>query len=239
MKIDYVIVSCDDNELYSDFWEVTKKLWNNIINIKPILVKITDNDTITEYDDCIIHNIKKVDNIDTGLQSQIARMFVTKYYPNNVCLTSDIDMLPLSKSYFTNNVENYDDDKLIIFSSDAYTNTNRYPICYNAAKGELFNEILNLNVTFEQYCNRLIEFNWGWDTDELYFGKMVNQYLNQDKVVKLKRGWVNGMAINRIDRVLWMYNLDQLKQQGYFDSHSLRPYKQYQKEIDFLVSQIL
>ena len=100
MKIDYVIVSTDDNKLYSDFWEPVKNLWFNLVGIKPLLVKITDNDDVVEYDDCIIHNFKKIDGINTGFQSQIARMYVTRYYQNSVCLTSDIDMLPLCKKLF-------------------------------------------------------------------------------------------------------------------------------------------
>jgi hypothetical protein len=48
MKIDYVIVSSDDNPLYLDFWEIVKRLWIDLIGIKPILVKISDNDNVEE-----------------------------------------------------------------------------------------------------------------------------------------------------------------------------------------------
>ena len=88
MKIDYSIVSCDDNPLYSNFWDIVKDLWINLIGIKPILVKISDTDEIENYDNYIIHNFKKIEGINTGFQSQIARMYVTKFYPEDVCLTS-------------------------------------------------------------------------------------------------------------------------------------------------------
>lgn len=239
MKIDYAIVSTDDNNLYKDFWPIVKKLWYELIGIKPLLVEICDTNDILEYDDCIIHKIKKIEGINTGFQSQIARMYVTKFYPEKICITSDIDMLPLSKEYFTSTVENYDDDKLIIFSSDAYSNVDRYPICYNAAKGSTFDEIMKFESTFGEYCHKLHSLNNGWDTDELYFGKMVNTFLHQNKIIKLNRGWEHGRALNRIDRVFWVYDPLKLKRRDYIDSHSLRPYTLYKTEIDKLINFIL
>lgn len=238
MKIDFVIVSTDDNPLYSEFWPVVKNLWSNLVGIKPILVKISDTDEIIESDECIIHNLKKVDGIKTGLQSQIARMFVTKYYKDSVCLTSDIDMLPLSKKYFTSDIENLNNDSMVIFSSDAYKNVNRYPICYNAGKGSLFSEILQLDVSFEEYCNRLLSLGWGWDTDELYFGRMINSYYDQSKITKLNRGWTFGVAKDRLDRIRWKYDPNNFKDQ-FIDSHSLRPYSTHKTQIDKIVNLVL
>jgi hypothetical protein len=238
MKIDFVIVSTDDNPLYSEFWPVVKNLWSNLVGIKPILVKISDTDEIIESDECIIHNLKKVDGIKTGLQSQIARMFVTKYYKDSVCLTSDIDMLPLSKKYFTSDIENLNNDSMVIFSSDAYKNVNRYPICYNAGKGSLFSEILQLDVSFEEYCNRLLSLGWGWGTDELYFGKMINSYYDQSKITKLNRGWSFGVAKDRLDRIRWKYDPNNFKDQ-FIDSHSLRPYSTHKTRIDKIVNLVL
>ena len=238
MKIDFVIVSTDDNPLYSEFWPVVKNLWSNLVGIKPILVKISDTDEIIESDECIIHNLKKVDGIKTGLQSQIARMFVTKYYKDSVCLTSDIDMLPLSKKYFTSDIENLNNDSMVIFSSDAYKNVNRYPICYNAGKGSLFSEILQLDVSFEEYCNRLLSLGRGWGTDELYFGKMINSYYDQSKITKLNRGWSFGVAKDRLDRIRWKYDPNNFKDQ-FIDSHSLRPYSTHKTQIDKIVNLVL
>jgi hypothetical protein len=239
MKIDYAVVSCDENLLYSEFWEPVKKLWFNLIGITPLLVKISNNNDVYEFDDCIIHNIKKIEGVDTGFQSQIARMYVTKYYEEKICLTSDIDMLPLSKKYFTDDIKEFDGDSLIIFSSDAYQGVERYPICYNAAKGKLFNEIMNFEDTFELYCQKLNKMGLGWDTDELYFGNKVNTFTNQNKIIKLNREWEYGRAKKRIDRAFWNYNIEQLKSQNYIDSHSLRPYSKYKSEIDKIIDYLI
>jgi hypothetical protein len=239
MKIDFAIVSTNENQLYYEFWETVKNLWVKVINIKPILVEISDKEEMKDYGDYIIYKLKKVNNVDTGFQSQISRMYITKYFQNYVCLTSDIDMLPLSKEYFTKNIETYDNDSFLIFSSDAYGQSDRYPICYNASKGKYFDEILDLNVSFEEYCLRLLELNKGWDTDELYFGKKISQFHDQSKIIKLKRGWHMGMANNRIDRAFWGYDPELLKKNHYIDSHSLRPYNQFYNEINKLINYII
>ena len=177
--------------------------------------------------------------MNTGFQSQIARLYITKYYKNKVCLISDIDMLPLSKSYFVDDIQNIDNNNLIIFSSDAYPNTVRYPMCYNAAKGEVFDQIMKFEETFEEFAIKLDRMGLGWDTDELYFAKMVNLFYNQSIITKLNRGWNFGVAKNRIDRSKWTYDKSKLQSKGYIDSHSLRPYSSFKTEIDSLVNSML
>lgn len=240
MKIDYSILSTNDNPTYKDFWEVVKPVWVGHIKIKPILVLITNEDSINDYGDHIIFKIKEIDGIDTGFQSQISRMWVTKFFPKEVCLTSDIDMLPINENYFKKSIENISEDKLVIYSSDAYPpQTERYPICYNAAKGKTFSKILMLDKfkNFEDYCRHLLDRNQGWDTDELYFGERVNRFPNQKIIIKLNRGWSNGNALFRIDRSFWFYNPNDAK--DYIDSHMLRPYKTYKNEIDELIKSII
>jgi hypothetical protein len=239
MKIDYAIVSTDGNNLYDGFWDLINPIWSKHIGIKPILVKISDKDLITDNGDHIIHEIKKIDGIDTGLQSQISRMYVTKFYEEKICLTSDIDMIPLSKNYFNENIDQYDQESLLIFTSNGYNGVDRYPICYNAGKGKLFSKILEINDSFEDYCNKLLSFGWGWETDELYFGLMIKKYLDQNNIIKLNRSWFNDSESTRIDRSNWSYNPEKVKSGEYIDSHSLRPYSQHKTEIDKLINKLI
>jgi len=234
MKIDYAIVSSNDDPLYLDFWEIVKPLWLRL-GIKPVLVKIDEIDDVIENENFIIYKFKKIENVNVGLQAQISRLYVTKFFKNKICLTSDIDMFPISKSYFVNDIEKHNNDSLIIFSSDAYGD-GRYPMCYNAASGELFNNILKLDDTFKDFCLRLSSMDLRWDTDEMYFGKMVNDYPNQNLIIKLKRGFA-GYASNRIDRACWGYSKDLLKD-AYIDCHSLRPYISHKNVINNLVKDI-
>jgi len=235
MKIDFAIVSSNNDPYYLDFWEPVRKLWYNKFKIKPILVLIGEENRIIDTDEYIIHELKKIENISLGFQAQISRMYITKYYLDKICITSDIDMLPLSKEYFVDTLIPYEEDSFVIMSSDAY-NENRFPICYNVSKGIHFYNLLNLNMTFEEYVNKLHALGKGWDTDELYFSEKVFKNINTTKFIFLKRGWINGIANKRIDRVQWNYNLELIKNDYYIDSHSVRPYTQNKNEIDEIIN---
>ena len=65
------------------------------------------------------------------------RLFVPKFYSDDVCMTSDIDMLLINKDYFFNNTKNIAEDKFVILGADTY-HYKRYPICYNIAKFNLY-----------------------------------------------------------------------------------------------------
>lgn len=234
MKIDYSIVASDSNPMYLDFWPIVRDLWIRLIKIKPILVLISDKNLVTDYGDYIIHEVESVQNHSTAFQSQIVRMYITKYYKNSICLTSDIDMLPLSYEYFNSIVNNEKEDSIVILSSDAYQNI-RYPLCYNVASGSTYNEILNLDCSFQEYCDRLESYKQGWSTDELYFGKCVHEFQQKERIILKQRGWSLGMALNRIDRVQWNYDIETLKSGRYVDCHSLRPYSQFKNEVDKLL----
>lgn len=240
MIIDYAIVSTNDNPTYKDFWEVVKPVWINHIKIKPILVNIGDYDEVIDNHDHIIYNIKKIEGIDTGFQSQVSRMWVTKFFEEKVCLISDIDMLPMSEKYFKENVIDVDDNSMVIYSADAYNPyIDRYPMCYISAKGKTFDEILQLSRynNFENFCRSLIKRGQGWNTDELFFGEYVNKFKDQNRIVKLNRGWSNGRADWRIDRIYWEYNTEEID--NYIDSHLLRPYSNYKEIIDKLIEDLI
>lgn len=246
MNIDYVIMSTDGNELYDDFWEINKSIWNDVIGVKPILVIIGDEDKIETNKDCIIIYYKKVDGVETSFQAQISRLYVTSLFLENTLLTSDIDMIPLSKKYFTDFANESNDNQILIYTSDGYGHDKqkRYPMCYNLAKGKTYQEILKFDSSFQEFVLRLKNLNINplWDTDELYFGGCVYEFEkeNSNRILKKQRGFREGYATNRIDRGYQCdINYDKISEGFYYDYHSLRPYKKYKKEINRIVNSIL
>ena len=247
MKIDYVVVATDNNPFYDGYWEIVKKTWKHVVGVKTILVTIGDEDYHKIYDDYELIGYKKVEEIPTSFQSQVSRLFVTKTYLDKTFLTSDIDMIPLCKWYFVDNSDKVDENSLLIYSADAYGYNNqiRYPMCYNLATGKVYNEIMDLNCSYEEFIHRLYSLNIEplWDTDELFWGKCVSEFETnpntQNRVVKLHRGWGQGAHL-RIDRDYWgRYDFSKVKEGYYIDSHLERPYSLYKNSIDSLVNDLL
>jgi len=282
MDIEKAIVASNHDPFYLDFWPIVRDAWLDL-EITPVLVLIGEEDNTVEDHGGIIHQIKAVNGFDTGFQAQISRMYITKLYQDSVCISSDIDMLPISYDYF-HSLGDYSNDSMVILSSDAYEwaalqddwqqvlypGLKKFPICYNAATGSTYNEILDLSCSFEDYCHRVklmkktmimwmnknVEpslSKWNstdikgaivpldqessyWDSDECYFAQKINDFENQDRIIKLTRGWENNTAPNRIDRGNWSYDDNKIDQ--YIDSHMLRPLSEYHKEILELTSLI-
>lgn len=241
MKINKIIISSDKTPMYLDFWQHVAITWKKL-GFEPILFLISDKETdIYEDEFGLVKELKSVENINTGFQSQIARIYAYKYFDNENALISDIDMFPLQSNYFNKNAEPYDESKIVIYSADAYNTINRYPMCYILGNSEIMKKCLELeNKTWGDFVLELKSLNWNWDTDELYISSKINKYeeSNPDSVIRLNRGWTTGRANNRIDRVFWRYNLQDLMRGMYIDSHSLRPYQDYQKEIDLMLNNI-
>lgn len=242
MKIDYVIIGCDINPLYLDFWEPISKVWKTIFNITPVLGLICDEDSdLVEDKYGLVKKYKSIDNITTGLQSQIIRFELINELKGNLII-SDIDMIPLSKDYFINSIIPFSEDKIYVLSSDnaECLRNKEYPMCYIIGNNENLKDMLNLNKTWVEFAKKLNALKLGWTTDQNYLFEKINEFKskNENKVVLLNRGWNAGIASKRIDRIAWSYDENKVKDGYYIDSHLLRPYNDNKIEINKLINLI-
>ncbi len=235
MKIDYVLVGSTQDNMYLDFWPIISKVWKKRFNITPVLGLICDEHS-DFYDDGngLVKKFKKINGVSEGLQSQVVRLYLTNFLNGN-CLISDIDMIPISRKYFIDDVEVYDDEDFIIFSSHhpgTQTN-NEYPMCYILGNNKTYKSIFEMPIMWEHFLSSLPSF--GWATDQKY----IYERINSSNYKKLKFPFRNFMEKNRIDRIDWNYNYKLLNDNIYIDCHSLRPYSSYKNQIDLLVENLL
>lgn len=234
-----VFFSSDDNPFYSDFAPYIIRAWQKF-GFEPIHITINKD-----------NNFCDSSIIPFGNQAQIIRMLLPALYPNRVCLTADIDMLPLNSEYFLDSMKKVGvqtDANIVSLSSDAYLNTQttffkRHPVCYIAGYGSTFS-LINQIKNVENVSKVMLEWwkrGYGWDTDEMCFSLEMYQSLACDKInlIELKRGWdQHNRAIDRIDRDWWSYDSTKLGKNGYIDSHLLRPLPTYYSAIEPLFKSI-
>ena len=264
MKIDKVIVSCDDSH-YQYFWPVVAQVCKTVLNVTPVLFRVGDNDSDFFYDgNGLVKYVKKIDGVPTSTQGQILRLYGTKYFSDEVCLLSDIDMMLLNKKYFVDGLSEYEDDSYVIMTSDGY-DLNReecrelfdfqvYPLCYHAAKGKVFSEILEIEGSFEEFVKKVMTSKLtgekDWYRDEIYLSSMINSKYDKYKFHKMVRGYQENFYVpNRIEKYnfpvdfraneemrltnlkLGNYDKEKLIDGFYIDCHCVRPYGWYDKEI--------
>jgi hypothetical protein len=241
VKIDRVILSTNNNPCYLDFWPMIAKAWNQM-GVKPTLALIGDQDLKIDESLGDIVRFEPINNISTAYHAQVIRLLLPCYFEDDVCLISDIDMLPLNKDYLLGTVDEFSDDKFVVYSTymDKFrTSHGIIPLCYTAAKGKIYKEIFQISELSDikktiQYWYKLSatlkapeeiddKAKWTrkmiWSTDE----RMLTAYL---KIWKKKDGCLIklGNTFERtIDRNNWKYDIELLKNGYYRDAHLPKP----------------
>jgi hypothetical protein len=234
MKIQKAIMSVDDNPLYSDFWSLVSMVWKNRFNIDPVLIYFGSDKMDEKYGE--VKYVKPIENIPIYLQTQWARMWFTSTEKETTFITSDIDIFPIRKDFFIDQVKTVDDNKYVhLFGSHR-----PLPICYHVAKGKMFKKVLQLDESFEESMNKLLNSesfrisHMGfdkWGLDESYSTAKILNHATKEDILLLP----NNIEL-RLDRANWpsAYKVD-----NYIDSHSLRPVKDYFREINDLMKVLL
>ncbi len=236
MKIDRVLMSCDDNPLYYDFWEPVSKVWTEKIGITPVLLYFGTNSPSQKYGE-VVHM-----DVDSKHPSYLRTLWSRYWYPSTkpeqVFCISDIDMIPLNKDYFTTIIDPIPDSTYVHLVDHL-----PLPSCYHVAKGKLFAKALELPTSFEESLDVLSaagvgtghpEFEFAqWGSDEAYATNMI---ISKHRSRKIDLKVVNRKPYQgRLDRSNWNYDPNDVCMGRYLDCHSIRPYADHKEEIEKLI----
>lgn len=246
MRPEIALHSCDSNPMYLDFWPLVSKVWRLRMGIEPILVYIDENHDIpidTTYGRII--KLKPIPGIPTYMHSVWGRFWAATLFPNKVCIVSDIDMFPISKTYFIKQLQNVPDNKYVhLYSPTSKVNVSIrtrhqlwcssesiFPVCYHVGKGALLASVLKINPNWESSVRDLANHSYEskgthaadaanrpkWGIDEDYTTKLLNEHPDKSIFYFLSRYHL------RLDRGGWIYDPSDIKQDAYGDCHSVRP----------------
>jgi len=210
MKIDRVLLTLNNNKIYTKFWNIVAPIWKNKFKIKPTLIFIGSEDEFKSNnfenleDYIILNKVEEVFRSYPDWSVTWGVMYGASKFPNDVCITCGIDQIPLNYSFF-DAIKNIEDDKYIIGFSDGYigytkntlsyfnTKTNKlYPSSHHVAKGYLYKEIYNIEDDWELEIKKVYNSrgdyylpNSLWGLDECYSSDKIENYNNKNKIVFL------------------------------------------------------
>lgn len=237
LEINRVVLATNQNPNYVQFWPVVAPIWKKM-GFQPTLALIADNygDVDTTLGDVLLFPV--LSDVPESLQAQAIRLLVPALYPDEGCLIADIDMLPISSEYLRLGAKDCPDGAFLVYRDNAYWNEAmcRWPMCYVAAKGAVFQEIFGVK-RIDDIADLLRYWHaqgHGWNTDEcmMYAYGMAWEFMG-GKVIRLGHG-----VPGRLDRANWTGDYGTLDLTGYIDCHCPRPYAMYKESIDQVVQAI-
>tara|TARA_R110000796_G_scaffold235611_1_gene354668 strand:+ start:893 stop:1615 length:723 start_codon:yes stop_codon:yes gene_type:complete len=222
-----VILSTNDVEDYKACLPYVQQAWNKLG--WHTLTFYLGNDDIKSTDRNLIINIDPIENVRDATVVQVSRLFAHKYI-DGMIMTSDVDMMPLTDYWSP------EEDTFTCYGRDL--TEHHYPICYIAAKKELWDELIpeesikEILEKFNQYKSETFDKWWYVDQDivtsrlkelkelkikEIKRGKQLYQYKRDGMIFSHEN------ALGRIDRNCWLPT----KNHGHtpkIDSHLPRPF---------------
>ena len=206
--IQRIILSVDDSPAYLQFWPMVATAWRRVLAIEPELAHVTatPDESMSRWGS--VHAMEPVDGMPSCNQAKISRLILASMFPDEICMLSDIDMLPLSPGAFIHlgRVARDNDGKIACFGADAFAHvdTDKHqdhgivPICYLAARGHIFGDMLDSVPmdTLRTWTHLKANPYESPFSDEA----MLRHMGIADLIIGGARGWRDGIAAGRIDR---------------------------------------
>jgi hypothetical protein len=166
MRLDRVLMACDLNSDYLDYWPSARRGWLEIVGIEPLLLLIADGNDIplALRADPFVVPFTPLPGVHTAFQAQCIRLL----YPaiaetDNAVIISDVDLYPLRRSYFVDPIEKLDERFFVSYRSVRFERA-EVAIAFNAATPATWSELFNVS-TLDDVRVRLTEWTSGVEYD--------------------------------------------------------------------------
>lgn len=254
MKIDRVIVVLNNNKNYVSFWNVFSKIWKTKFKVTPTLMfvgtddELKENDLSQKYGEIIrLEPLSEV-VLDSSLDWSVtwALFYGPTLFPEEVCMTSGIDQLPLSDKFIASISEDSKESYIVGFAGAYRDIPNIFPSSHHVALGKTFKEMYEIEDDWHSEIRKVfntrsrytrLSGNY-WGLDEAYSSERLLDS-NSDKIV-YKDIFHSDWVPYRLDRGgILSYDVEKLKSGFYTELHAPRPYEKYEQYLDTLIEEML
>lgn len=257
MKIDKVLFGCNADPIYYEFWHPISRLFREVFDIHPVLLFVGDVKIMHQLnlfnDYGTAMSISVVPNVPEYLQATWARFYFANRWPDEVCLTGEIDRFPLSREWLVDVIADVDSEAYVHLNADGYRPGDfnfwktheighSVPAYNHVAKGNVFDKVYRFLPTWEEEIRRFAKTEGGtthydrpawtrWCADEVYSTPLLWKYCEDGGLV-VTPDYPKGRGINRPN---FTYDVQRVKNGYYLYCHSIRPYSRHKEQIDALL----
>jgi hypothetical protein len=227
-----VILACDENYMYIQFWELIAWHWKHFHHIQPTLFFIGSSSAPISRSNGDVIVFNPLPGIPTSFMAQVIRLLGPAMFPNDICIVSDIDLFLLNRDFLKSYLNG--------IPQNTFVSLNRYPskmgrlsICYQVAKGQLFADIFGCNGTRSHIIHMIqqwVNLSTEWGIDENILTQSLIRWITRDSQHKwfnihtphLWGEHYNNRSISRYYHN-GKYDENLLKQHYYFEFEPIRP----------------
>jgi len=182
-----VILSCDDNPLYRDFWPIVSWAYEKM-GFETHLAYVTKKETHDLPGNVTI--FKPVPDVPEGNQGKFARFYLASTFKNETCYIDDIDLFPLDLNFIIKKIAQRPMHVLLCVGAEVYGYTGTYPISQMTAEGHLWKQFINPNnLTFAEVVRSLKDKAWFDDRENIniwpeHSAKREDYYFSDERLIK-------------------------------------------------------
>lgn len=258
-SFDRVILSCDANPKYVDFWPVVCRAWEKLFGVQPVLAFVGSYE-----DQCACRGklqcgpviyIRPVEGIPLANQAKLARYWLAAWVNDEkTTMINDIDLLPLSKDYVNTLLGNRPKGTLLTVGSELYIGPEKGKAMagYLTAESSVFKKLVNPKaLSFSDWMSSFVGLSC-FDHKEDVMNSTSTDSPDCFSDESLLRYWHSVNPVPRedrrmpfwpyieqaLDRFDWKFDVQKLKDGVYKEAHLPRPYSQNRDKIQPLVDYI-
>lgn len=255
-----VLTATDLNPVYYKFIPIFVSSWKKLfptINIHIILIADEIIDELKPYSD-YIKIFKPIKNMKTAFIAQTIRiLYPSLLKSNGGILITDMDMIPMGKKYYVQQIKDFDSSKFICYRPLSCVGKDEMVICYNIAHPNVWKDIFNIdneNDIIETLTSIYDKNNYsgihggsGWCLDQLFLYSKTQEWNNKtnsliilDKDIHVLRNIIN--KNNMFIRLWNFYDYNTIKyfliNDNIVDFHMPKPYNENKKFIDKITNML-
>lgn len=264
--IDQIILSCNDDETYLSFWDVTSwAYWlilpETMVHLAfvtdraeddPLVVKMRSSDKVK------VTLFKPIPDMPTYGQAKMARFILASQQEGAVCYLDDIDLIPLSADFIYDAVMQRPENVLLCVGEECNGWQGTFPVSQMTAEGYIWKQFINpKNLEYEPLVRSWTDyfFHEGEKLDidldmsrDRYFSdeRRIRRMLRENPVpiLSIRRGYENYLD-STIDRHtynketdVWEFDREKLKRGEYVNVHGCRPFTKFEKHYEPIIQHI-
>jgi hypothetical protein len=236
MKLTTVLGSVNNNPAYYKFIPKQIQFWRNF-GIRFFCIFVGDSlpEELLSYKDSIY-----LWNQTPHLESVYVAQNIRLYYPallslpeDEMVMITDMDMLPVSETYYTSGLEQFSKDDFIYYRH--IIDNKEFAMCYNAAHPSVWENIFNIHSLKDIERELLANNPKGFHGVPGSHGWSVDQEILYKKLINYKNLHILNRPLKRLHFSDFLYHIQRGDTQyikNYDDAHF---HRSYEKNLDFIL----